>query len=73
MADALGGYRPVIHIFEKARFTCKISLAESRLCLYLEPFRSYLALKLTLLEKIFKNSTYLAVWRRPRKSTAPCR
>jgi len=40
-------------------FSCTTFLSQV-VCLYLEPFRSYLALKLAVLGKIFKNSTYVA-------------
>ena len=56
IVDTPGGYHlmPYIfrHIFPRATFTSQIA------CLYLVPFRSYLASKLTILE----NSTYFAFW-----------
>jgi len=36
-----------------------IKYASQIVCFYLEPFRSYLALKLTVLKKMFKKSTHL--------------
>jgi len=54
IADTAGGYHPMPYIFRK--IFSRATFVSLTVCLYLVPFRSYLASKLTVLE----HAAYLA-------------
>jgi len=58
VSDSSGGYHPVQYILRKL-ILCATFASQVVYFLYLEPFRRYLASKLTLLEEYLKNQHIL--------------
>ena len=56
MGETSGGYRRVLYTFIKP-FSCA-TFHSVIVCLYLEPYRSYKASKLTILEKYGEKSEF---------------